>query len=374
MNGKRWGVLIFVVVLVGLAAIAMVATASESEGKAFLGIVPGEVTSDLASEYGVVGGGGNGVIVEGVSSDTPAEKAGLRENDIILKLNNNSITGPREFRNLLAKLKPNDSVELVYLRAGKTKTVNVKLGEREEHTFNIPGLGKHDIHVEGDPWTWSESKSDKETRKVAFAGIVTQGLSDGLAAYFKVEKGALISEVVKGSPAEKSGLRAGDVVTKIGDDAIEDEDDVRSAIHDRKPGDGTEFTIKRDGQEMKITVTLGEQADAGFKRFIRIGSSDDESGYMLTPEAEDMQALKESLNNLKFELKDIDAKDLNLDELHESLKQLSIELRGVSDSTVQELKKLDIPNLKIKFKKAEPTEAPKKTSSHLRLQVMGTYV
>jgi serine protease Do len=373
MNRRRWGILIFVVAMIALAAIAFVATASEKMGKAFLGIVPGEVTSDLALEYGVAGGAGNGIMVDGVSSDTPAEKAGLRENDVIVRLNGSPITGPQELRNQLSKLKPGDAVDIVYLRAGKEKSVNVKLGQREEDSFKIftSPKGHKQIKIEGAPWEWGDSKKGEKT---AFAGIVTQGLSDGLAQYFKVESGALISEVVKDSPAEKAGLKAGDVITKIGDEKIEDEGDVRSAIQDHKPGDGTDFTVKRDGQETVIKVTLGEHANAG-NHFFHFGDATDGSmGYLDIPDQKDMDELRQSLKGLAVELKDIDINTEDMENLKESLKSMAIELKDVPDSTIERLKELKIPNLKIKVKKDDPTPETKKSSSHLRMQVMGTFV
>ena len=97
----------------------------------------GEVTSDVASDYGVKPGAG--VLVEGVTPGSPAEEAGLRENDVIVRVNKMTPTGPEEFRKQIADLKPDDTVELVYLRGGKEKTIEVKLAKRTTDEISIGG-------------------------------------------------------------------------------------------------------------------------------------------------------------------------------------------------------------------------------------------
>jgi putative serine protease PepD len=72
--------------------------------------------------------------------------------------------------------------------------------------------------------------------------------------------GALISEVVAGGPAEKAGLRKGDLVTKIGERTITDSAGLVGAVQAGKAGDQLKITIKRDGNEQQITATLGENS------------------------------------------------------------------------------------------------------------------
>ena len=241
-----------------------VAFGKDKDEQAFLGVVPGEVTSEIADQYGVRPG--EGVLVTGVSPDSPARTVGLRENDIIVSVNSASITGPEEFRNAIGKMKPGASIDLVYVRGGKQRTATVELASRDNRAFGffgrelpetpMPPKAPHAPRAHVFEW---RSDSDNDHEKVAFAGIITQSLSDGLAEYFKVKEGALIAEVVDDSPAAKAGLKAGDVIIKVGSDDVSDEGDVREAIHDHKPGEAVDFTVMRDGQQTTITVTLGEQ-------------------------------------------------------------------------------------------------------------------
>lgn len=82
----------------------------------------------------------------------------------------------------------------------------------------------------------------------AFLGVMTKKVSDG----------AEITEVTKESAAEKAGLKAGDVITKVNDDKIADADDLYQTVGKYKPEDKVTITYKRGGKENKTTVTLGE--------------------------------------------------------------------------------------------------------------------
>lgn len=240
-----------------------VVISDDSDNTAFIGIIPGEVTSDIASDYGVKTG--EGILVEGVVPETPAAEVGLRENDVITRINDAVITGPAELRIQLKKYKPGDVVNIMYLRGGQQKVVAVKLAERSDPEIKVwsGDLPKGKLRMDGPPWEWSWQEKSGKKHKVAFAGIVTQSLSTGLAEYFKVKDGALISEVVKDSPAERAGLKAGDVIIKIGNETIEDEGDVGPAIREHKPDDVVDFVIRREGVEMTIKVTLGETTKFG---------------------------------------------------------------------------------------------------------------
>lgn len=99
-----------------------------------------------------------------------------------------------------------------------------------------------------------------------YLGIRYVGLDADLAGQLKLptEQGALIRgtrtapAVIAGSPAEKAGLKDGDVVLKVADKQITPESGLATKLARYKPGDNVELTILRDGKEQKVTVTLGE--------------------------------------------------------------------------------------------------------------------
>jgi serine protease Do len=95
----------------------------------------------------------------------------------------------------------------------------------------------------------------------AFLGVMIQPITPDLAKAFKLSKsdGALISDVNPGSPAERAGLKPGDVVTKVDDQAVSDARALRLMIGEMSPGKTVQLTVVRDGFERRYPVALGEQ-------------------------------------------------------------------------------------------------------------------
>jgi putative serine protease PepD len=89
--------------------------------------------------------------------------------------------------------------------------------------------------------------------KHAYLGLQTSQAQTG--------SGAQIAEATAGGPAERAGLRSGDVVTKVGDTDVTSPDDVAQAIADNKPGDEVDVTVRRGGDEQTVKVTLGQRPE-----------------------------------------------------------------------------------------------------------------
>ncbi len=123
-------------------------------------------------------------------------------------------------------------------------TVNVHKFKTGEHGLAMSGMG--------DNWNFNfgneRTSLFSEDANRAMLGVVTD----------MDDKGAEITSVSKESAAEKAGLKKGDIITKIGDQEIEESEDVSEAIKAHKPGDKVGITVLRDGKEQKITAELGK--------------------------------------------------------------------------------------------------------------------
>jgi serine protease Do len=93
-----------------------------------------------------------------------------------------------------------------------------------------------------------------------FLGVQIGEVTPELARKFSVEpgKGALVGEVVEGGPAAKAGIKAGDVILRIGDLTVGDPHHLRMYVAGVKPGSEIELGVYRDGKDARLTVTVGE--------------------------------------------------------------------------------------------------------------------
>lgn len=104
----------------------------------------------------------------------------------------------------------------------------------------------------------------REGKKVSrgWLGVTIQDVNENMAKALGLKKasGALIGSVLPGEPAEKAGLRAGDVIIRVGDRDIDSASSLTRSVANFKPGTNIDVVVLRDGKEMKVTVKLGERA------------------------------------------------------------------------------------------------------------------
>lgn len=110
---------------------------------------------------------------------------------------------------------------------------------------------------EGGNWSMDGKKANR-----AMLGVNSVKAEDNI-------EGAKIKEVTKGSAAEKAGLKAGDLITRVDEIAISDPEALAHAVHKYKPQDKITLTYKRDGKEQKTTATLGKSDEAANFSFDR---------------------------------------------------------------------------------------------------------
>jgi len=121
------------------------------------------------------------------------------------------------------------------------------------------GDGRSTVHV-----TRVEAQESGDAQERAWLGVSVGGVSDALAAQLNTKnRGVLISNVVRDSPADKAGFQAHDVVLSVNGEAVDgDYARVVDLIRARKPGDSASFVVVRNGEETPLTATLGSWADA----------------------------------------------------------------------------------------------------------------
>ncbi|HUT98055.1 MAG TPA: DegQ family serine endoprotease [bacterium] len=143
-----------------------------------------------------------GALVAEVLPDSPAEDAGFEVGDVVLEMNGVKVKDANELKNRVALLTPDERVEFLVNRDGAERRIDVTIGERP------PDLTAY----------YEESRgTEGESRAVASLGIEVQNLDPELAREIELDedKGVVITRVFRDSPADKAGLRSGDVILQF---------------------------------------------------------------------------------------------------------------------------------------------------------------
>ncbi|HSS18560.1 MAG TPA: PDZ domain-containing protein [Pyrinomonadaceae bacterium] len=238
-------------------------------GGSFLGVYAEDINKENMSRYGMREVRGVGITQ--VVKDSPAEKAGLRKDDVIVKFEGESVTSTRKLNRLVSEVAPDQTARLTISRGGGEQEVAVTVGKRN-NSFNtmdgfeglekLKGLDRlKDMEKNMPPgarvWKW-EGEPGKDgvfmfgaRRRI---GVNTSPLTKQLAEYFGVTDGVLVSSVADDSPAAKAGIKAGDVITACDGEKVEGGGDLSRAINKKKDGDVT-LTIVRNKNQRTINVT-----------------------------------------------------------------------------------------------------------------------
>jgi serine protease Do len=235
------------------------------EGGSWLGVEAREVTSDKAKDLKLPGE--RGVVLGRVVPDSPAAKAGLKENDVVTEINGQRIEGAMQFRRMIHEIPAGRSVQLTLWRDGRAQTLNVTVGKAEDRhsawmkaapgtfAFRVPEI-PDTIEIPNIPqMDWGGMLFPGMRPRL---GIDAEDLNGQLGAFFGAPdgEGVLVREVNPGSPAEKAGLKAGDVITKINEERIRSIGDLHEKLAAKHDDKTVKLGILRNRSEMNLTVEL----------------------------------------------------------------------------------------------------------------------
>ncbi len=191
-------------------------------------------------------------IVE-VSKESAAEKAGLKNGDIITKVGDKTIADSDALYEAIGKYNPGDKVSITYLRDGKELNTNAVLGKRSpvmERRFNFNGK-ELDLEEMMENFRMPEGMRDPR--------VILEGRPSRPKAGIQIEdlesgKGVKVLDVQAASPAAAAGLKKDDIITKAGDKEINSVDDMREILLKSKEGDSIKLSLQRDGKSQTAEI------------------------------------------------------------------------------------------------------------------------
>jgi S1-C subfamily serine protease len=188
---------------------------------------------------------GGGVRITQVMSGSPADDAGLKGGDIITAIDGRSVKSVDDVQSALENKSPGDKVTFSVRRDDQEEEVAVTLGRRAEALPVQPQL---------------PGQMAQPYLGVRLADITPEIQKElGLAR----DHGVAIVEVDTEGPAQKAGLRRGDVILTVGSQQVETAEEARNAILDHDPGDSVSVRVQRGSDELSIQVELGNRPGMG---------------------------------------------------------------------------------------------------------------
>ena len=266
------------VLMLSIALLVTVTTAQADQDKGYLGVMLQDLTPSMAKALQM--GDKSGVMINEVVDDSPAEKAGLEDGDGILEFDGKTISDNEDLVKAVRGASPGDKVEIVVLRNGKNKSLDVEIGKHEKK--NVFFMSEDDDFT----WTVGNKMAFVFDSDRGYMGVHLDDLNEQMGEYFGVEdgKGALVTEVVENSPAAEAGLKAGDVIVKMGEEDIDSTKALHKALADTEPEQQMALKVMRKGKNKELSITLGEMPEDTFGKHLQIiGEDDDHFSFHTTP-------------------------------------------------------------------------------------------
>ncbi len=303
---------------------------ADDEG-GYLGISMEDLSPHMAKALGLKDD--DGVLVEDVVDDSPADEAGLEPGDVVLEFAGAKIKSTDCLFKAVRKTPPGDEMKIVVFRDGKRKDITARIGEKK--------MAKKEawtLRVDDDKTCHLRKLTGTKTLSLftgdrGFMGVHLLDLTEQLGDYFGVEdgEGSLISQVVEDSPAEKAGLKAGDVILEIEDEEIASAGDIHTFMGGTDEGDEIEVKVRRNKKDKTFKLTLAEAPG-------ELAWVDESEHTLCLPEAMMLEKLCKKGKDLhkdvfiqKYRQKHAEELRKELDELRAQLEELKKELQEDDD-------------------------------------------
>ncbi|HTL07599.1 MAG TPA: PDZ domain-containing protein [Chitinophagaceae bacterium] len=203
---------------------------STNSNKAFLGV--GTEKDD------------EGVSITSVSKGSGAEKAGLKEDDIITKINDDKISSPDELTKTIGKYKPEDKITITYKRDKKEMKTTATLGKRKTATtIYAPEAMDAFRNLNFDNGNYNFSWNGRGR-----LGLKAQETEDG--------KGLKIVDIDEGSTAEKAGLKEGDIITSFDGAEVNNVEKLGELARTAMEKGNFKVKLLRDGKQQEVDVKI----------------------------------------------------------------------------------------------------------------------
>jgi serine protease Do len=226
-------------------------------GSGWLGVGITEVTGDKVKELKLPAE--RGVLLGKIVPDSPAAKAGLKENDVITEINGQRIEGTEQFRRMIREIPSGRTAQFTVWREGRSQSISVALGKSEpQHVGTAVAPGTFAFHMPDMPQMGELFANGPWPSSGPRLGIDAENLDGEFGNFFGAPEGEgiLVRGVFPDSPAAKAGLKAGDVITSVDGDRIRSIGELREKLMEKKGEKSVKIGVVRNKAALSLAVEL----------------------------------------------------------------------------------------------------------------------
>jgi serine protease Do len=234
-------------------------------GQGWLGVGVTEVTAEKVKELKLPAE--RGALLGKVVPDSPAAKAGLKENDVVTEINGQRVEGTEQFRRMIREIPAGRTAQLTIWRDGRSQSISVKIGKSAPgfntavvadsmpgtFAFRMPDMPQiDDLTISGPMFAGSPR-----------LGIDAEDLDGDFGNFFGAPdgQGVLVRGVFSDSPASKAGLKVGDVIISADGDRIHSIGDLREKLIDKHDQKTIKLGILRNKAPQTLTIEIPAPAE-----------------------------------------------------------------------------------------------------------------
>ncbi len=200
--------------------------------RGWLGVSIQELTQDLAAQFDAPDT--QGALVGDVFGDSPAGKSGMKRGDIIRTYQGTPVKDPTHLRTMVAETEPNSSVEVEVWRNGKTVPLSVSIGEMPKDVASLAKEAPGSI-----------------TGDHALSGLTVEPVKPGQT---RDGQGIVVTKVEPNSPAERAGLRTGDIILELNRSPVNSVKDFEQAVSSLKAKSPVLVLLQRGSGTIFLTI------------------------------------------------------------------------------------------------------------------------
>ncbi|HXS79258.1 MAG TPA: PDZ domain-containing protein, partial [Gammaproteobacteria bacterium] len=205
--------------------------------RGWLGVQIQDLDEDLSKSLRM--NGTEGALIVDVVDDGPAQHGGLQAGDVVTRFNDHAIDSSRSLSRAVASAAPNTGAKVTVWRDGRSRELNVELGEAENEAVASTDAG------------------GGAAQGHASLGLSLRPLGDGERGALGLAndiKGVVVADVAPDSPAAEKGIRPGDVITMVNQKPIGSVGDAVAALNAAREADETALLLVRRGDSQRFVA------------------------------------------------------------------------------------------------------------------------